>query len=179
EHAVRRDLAAAHTLSHHFKFDELTWNHISARLPSGAGFLVTPGDALFDEVTPLNLSLSSPQAVNVTADVIHSAIYAARPDVRAIVHHHTPAVVAVSCLEGGLQLLTQDAGAFVDAVAYHGWEGVSDDYDEKARIAAALGPIAHTLLMRHHGAVTTGRTVAEAWVRYYYLDRMCEVQCRV
>lgn len=93
----------------------------------------------------------------------------------AIVHHHTPAVVAVSCLDEGLQLLTQDGSAFFEYTMYHEWEGVSDDYNEKARIAAALGPTAHTLIMRHHGAVTTGTTVAEAWVRYYYLDRICQV----
>lgn len=79
-------------------------------------------------------------------------------------------------MEGGLQLLTQDSSAYVGHVAYHDWEGVSDDYDEKGRLAAALGPTAHTLIMRHHGAVTCGATVAEAWVRYYYLDRICTVQ---
>ena len=113
-------------------------------------------------MTPYNLTKSSPDNVNVTADVIHAAIYDARPDVHAIVHHHTPCVVAVSCMQEGLQFLTQDSAAFVDSVAYHDWEGVSDDYDEKRRIAEALGPRAHTLLMRHHGAVTCGATVAEA-----------------
>ena len=201
EHTSRRHLAAAHTLSHHFGFDELTWNHISARLPhvggvagkvdgegrggiggvgglggGGVRFIVTPGDRLFNEVTPLNLSVSSPSNVNVTADVIHAAIYNARPDVHAIVHHHTPAVVAVACLAEGLQLLTQDGAAFLGRVAYHEWEGVSDDYDEKEHIASSLGQDAHTLIMRHHGAVTCGKTVAEAWVRYFYLDRMCQAQ---
>ena len=153
---------------------------LQARLPASddgerGAFLVTPGDRLFDEVTPANLAEVGPKSapVNVTADVIHAAIYEARPDVRAIVHHHTPAVVAASIV--GLQFLTQDASAFFDSVAYHEWEGVSDDYDEKSRIAAALGPKAHTLMMRHHGAVTTGSTVAEAWVRYFYLDRICQV----
>merc|ERR1711965_402605 len=94
-----------------------------------ARFLVTPGDLLFDEVTPLNLTLSSPFNVNVTADVIHAAIYNARPDVHAIVHHPTPAVVAVACLAEGLQLLPQDGAAYPGPVAYHEWEGVSDDYD--------------------------------------------------
>ena len=177
EHRARVDLAAAHTLSHHYGFDELVWNHISSRLTPEGTFLVTPGDGHFDEVTPPSLVRSSPGNLNVTADVIHAAIYGARPDVKAIVHHHTPAVAAVSCFKSGLQYLTQDASAFVDRVAYHDWEGVSDDYDEKDRIAAALGPSCHTLLMRHHGAVTVGSTVAEAWVRYYYLDRLCSVQC--
>ena len=118
EHALRRELTIAHTLSHHHGFDELVWNHISARLPSTSShaadaadvapsFLVTPGDVGFEEVTPATLVKSSPDNVNVTADVIHSAIYAARPDVHAIVHHHTPAVVAVACMQGGLRFLTQ------------------------------------------------------------------------
>ena len=70
--------------------------------------------------------------------VIHAAIYEARPDVRAIVHHHTPSVVAVACSKEGLQILTQDAAAFYQRVAYHEWEGLSDDYDEKKRIALGM-----------------------------------------
>jgi len=173
---VRRDLAAAHTLSHHHGFDELVWNHISARLDESGAFLVTPGDLHFDEVRAADLVRSSPQNVNVTSDVIHSTIYKARPDVNAIVHHHTTAVVAVSALEGGIQYLTQDSAAFYGRVAYHDWEGVSDDYDECARIAEKVAGGAHTVIMRNHGALTFGASVAEAWVRHYYLDRVCAVQ---
>ena len=178
EKAIRKDLAAAHTLSHLYGFDEMVWNHISARLNDDGTFLVTPGDLHFDEVTSETLVVSSPANVNVTADVIHSTIYKARPDVGAIVHHHTPAVVAVASLQEGLQCLTQDAAAFYGTVAYHTWEGVSDDYDECERIAARVTDgTAHTVLMRNHGALTFGANVAEAWVRYYYLDRVCQVQC--
>jgi ribulose-5-phosphate 4-epimerase/fuculose-1-phosphate aldolase len=179
EAVVRRDLAAAHTLSHHYGFDELVWNHISARLDEEGHFLVTPGDLHFDEVGPSQLVLSSSSNVNVTSDVIHSTIYNVRPDVGAIVHHHTPAVVAVSAMEGGLQFLTQDSAAFYGKVAYHPWEGVSDDYEECARIAEAAANGAHTIMMCNHGALTLGATVAEAWVRYYYLDRVCQVQCSI
>ena len=152
EAAVRFDLAASHHLSAAYGFDELVWNHISARM-EGPAFLVTPGDLHFDEVSPSNLIISSGKNANVTADVIHSAIYKARPDVGAIVHHHSTAVVAVSCMRSGFRYLTQDAAAFYGKVAHYDWEGVSDDYDECARIAAALGPTAHTLIMRNHGAV--------------------------
>lgn len=138
---------------------------------------MTPGDLHFDEVRPHNLVLSSPNNVNVTSDVIHSMIYKRRPDVGAIVHHHTTAVVAVSAMEGGLQCLTQDSAAFYGKVAYHPWEGVSDDYDECERIAAAVADGQHTVLLKNHGALTFGATVAEAWVKYYYLDRVCQVQC--
>lgn len=163
EAAARRDLAAAHALSADFGFDELVWNHISARVPGG--FLVTPGDLMFDEVHEDDFVRSSPNNANVTSDVIHAAVYTARPDVGAIVHHHTTAVVAVACLPGGLRYLTQDASAFYGRVAYHEWEGLSDDYEECERLAAAVAGGANTVLMRHHGALTFGATVAEAWVR--------------
>ena len=175
ERLLRQDLAAAHTLSHHFGFDELVWNHISARL-DGEKFLITSGSHHFDEVTPDSLVVSSPANANITGDVIHRAIYEARPDVGAIVHHHTTATVAVGLLKGGLQILTQDGAAFHERVAYYEWEGVSTDYDEKQRIAAAFGPSANTLIMRNHGVVTVGKTVAEAWVRHFYLDRCCRAQ---
>jgi len=174
EAVVRRDLAAAHTLSHHFGFDEMVWNHISARI-TGA-FLITPGDMCFEEVRPDNLVESSPENKNVTADVIHSAIYRARPDVGAIVHHHTTAVTAVASMVDGLQFLTQDSAAFYGRIGYHEWEGVSDDYDECERLAAVVAGGAHTVMMRNHGALTFGATVAEAWVRHFYLDRVCQVQ---
>ena len=154
----------------------MVWNHISARLDTDGSFLVTPGDLMFDEVRPENLVTSSPQNVNVTADVIHEAIYKSRPDVGAIVHHHTTAVTAVASLAEGLQFLTQDSAAFYGRVAYHDWEGLSDDYDECERIAAAVADGAHTVLMRNHGSLTFGETVGEAWVRHYYLDRVCRVQ---
>lgn len=176
EQAVREDLAAAHTLSAHFGFDELVWNHISARRPGTDQMFITSGVEHFDEVTPDSLVISGSGNANITADVIHGAIYAARPDIGAIVHHHTCATTSVSVLKSGLKYLTQDAAAFYGKVAYHDWEGVSDDYDECKLIQQALGPTAHTLIMRNHGCITTGRTVAEAWVRYFYLERVCRIQ---
>ena len=176
---VRRDLVAAHHLSHAFKFDELVWNHISARVPGTDRFLITSGTENFDEVTPASLVESSSANANITADVIHGAIYRARPDVNAIVHHHTPHAMAVSMLPEGLRFLTQDSSPFVGKVAYHDWEGLSDDYDERSRIAAALGPSAHTLIMRNHGACTVGASVGEAWVRYYYLEICCRTQLSI
>ena len=177
EAALRRHLAAAHHLSHHFKFDDLVWNHVSAR--NGAQYLVTSGTHHFDEVTERNLVVSNSEIANKTADVIHGAIYAARPDVHAIVHHHSPAVTAVSALADGLQFLSQDSAAFYGKVSYHDWEGTSLDYDERSRIAKALGADAHTLIMRNHGACTVGRSVGEAWTRYYILDRICAQQLAV
>lgn len=177
--ALRRDLAAAHALSAHYGFAELVWNHISGRVPGTDEFVVSSGAHHFDEVTEANLITSSRANANVTGDVIHRAIYEARPDVNAIVHHHSLAVVAVGMLPGGLRTLSQDSAAFDGKTAYYEWEGLSDSYDEKARIAEALGAEAHTLIMRNHGACTVGSTVAEAWVRYFYLDVCCRQQMAV
>lgn len=121
---------------------------------------------------------------NVTSDVIHGAIYRARPDVHAIVHTHTTPITTVSCLQNGLEYFTQDSAAFYGRVAYYEWEGMSDDYEEQVRIGAAVTPpvgqddsgVPHTLIMRNHGAVTTGATLGEAFVRMYYLDRICRTQ---
>eukprot|EP00467_Chlorarachnion_reptans_P025255 CAMPEP_0114529528 /NCGR_PEP_ID=MMETSP0109-20121206/24899_1 /TAXON_ID=29199 /ORGANISM="Chlorarachnion reptans, Strain CCCM449" /LENGTH=210 /DNA_ID=CAMNT_0001711969 /DNA_START=223 /DNA_END=855 /DNA_ORIENTATION=+ len=155
--------------------DDLVWNHISARLSEehGGGYLVTPGLHMYEEIFPENIVHSSE---NITANVIHGAIYNARPDVNAIVHIHTHAVCTVSVLPQGLQFLTQDAAQFYDSVAYHKWEGISEDFDEQDRIAKSLGPSAMTLIMNNHGACTLGKTVGEAWVRAYYLERVAQVQ---
>ncbi len=174
---LRHELAAAHWLTHYFRMDDLTWNHISARVEADSPlFLVTPGDKMWALIEPEDLVLSSG---NVTANVIHEAIYAGRPDVQAVVHLHTPAAVSVSCLATGLELYDQDGALFGQpgAVAYHDWEGVSDDRDEQQRIASDFGPPpAHTLIMRNHGACTTGSSVGQAWVRAWYLERVCRLQ---
>ena len=173
--SLRREMCLAHRLTAHFGMDDLTWNHISCRT-TGTDFLVTPGSIMYPEIMPDDLTLGS-EAVNETGFIIHEALYEARPDVMAIVHTHTPAIMAVSCLEGGLQCITQDGAAFYERVAYHDWEGVSTDGDEKARLGRDMGPSPyHTLIMRNHGACTVGATLGEAWVRMYYLDRICQVQ---
>ena len=126
ERRLREELAAAHWITNHFKLDDLVWNHISARC--GAGTLITPGGMLFDEVTPENLVANSG---NVTANVIHDAIYDARPDVQSVVHLHTRSAVAVSCLEQGFMCLDQNGSQFFgDMVAYHEYEGISDALSE-------------------------------------------------
>ena len=155
EQQLRHDLSAAHWLTHRFGMDSLTWNHISARC--GSTFLVTPGRSMWDEIEPKDLVASSG---NVTANIIHSAIYEARPDIHAIVHLHTPAALAVSCLQGGLECFDQDSANFVgDAIAYHDWEGVSDGAAESEHISVSIGSKATTLFHRNHGATCCGATV--------------------
>ena len=148
------------------------WNHISCRV--GDKTLITPGGVLFDEVTPENLVMDSS---NITANVIHDAVYAARPDVSAVVHLHTEASVAVSCLEQGFMCLDQNSAQFYgDMVACHEYEGLSTELSEQAQIARDLGEKACVLLMRNHGFCTTGSTVGEAWVRAWYFEKCCRLQ---
>eukprot|EP00928_Gymnodinium_smaydae_P011996 TRINITY_DN14385_c0_g1_i5.p1 TRINITY_DN14385_c0_g1~~TRINITY_DN14385_c0_g1_i5.p1 ORF type:complete len:492 (+),score=112.45 TRINITY_DN14385_c0_g1_i5:51-1478(+) len=175
EAQLRRELAAAHRLSVIYESDELVWNHISAVLPDG-NILVTPGERLWDEIAPEHLQKSSN---NVTADIIHKAVYQARPDVKAVVHWHTPAAVAVACLEGGFRCLAQDSAPFYERVAYHDWEGISDDADECERLAAAVRGNANILLMRNHGFCALGGSVAEAWVLAFYFESSCRLQLDV
>ncbi|GAB5371495.1 hypothetical protein AAMO2058_001584800 [Amorphochlora amoebiformis] len=172
---LRHDLAAAHQLTARYGMDCLTWNHISARLPEeeGGGFLVTPGDMMYSEIQPEHILHSSE---NVTANVIHGAVYENRPDIHAIMHIHTHAVCTVSTLPQGLQCLVQDAAMFYNSIAYHPWEGISDDWGEQERIAKSLGPHAMTLMMQNHGACTLGGSVGEAWVRAFYLERTAQIQ---
>ncbi len=194
ERNVRIDLAACHRLADLNGFSDIVWNHISARVPGHQDrFLINLFGLRFDEVTASNLVtldgngavVTPPQipdaeefdyeSINVTGFVIHSAIYNAREDVHCVMHSHSAAGLAVSALEDGLVPLVQDAFQFYDRVAYHEYEGVSLDLDERERLAASLGdkPV---MIMRNHGLMTTGATVAEAYVRMYYLEIACQVQ---
>jgi|UPI000581A65D phosphoglycerate dehydrogenase-like enzyme/ribulose-5-phosphate 4-epimerase/fuculose-1-phosphate aldolase/SAM-dependent methyltransferase len=177
ERSLRLDLAVAHQLTAQLNMDMLVWNHISARFKSGC--LITPGRKLWKQITPEDLVYSSS---NVTADIIHDAIYKARGDIGAIIHLHTPAATAVSCLQDGFVPLTQDAAYFYNRVISYEWDGVSDDASEGPAITAAIqnGPSqANTLLMNNHGFVCFGKTIKEVWVLAYYFERCCEVQLRV
>jgi len=176
EKELRYDLAVAHRLTAKYNMDMLVWNHISARFKNGC--LVTPGRMLWSQIRPRDLVFSSS---NVTADIIHDAIYAAHRDIGAIIHLHTPAALAVSCLQEGFVPLTQDAAYFYKKVATYEWDGVSDDNSEGPKITAAVQslPGCNVLLMQNHGFVCLGKTIREVWVLAYYFERCCEVQLRV
>ena len=181
EAELRRDLAIAHRLTALYGLDELVFNHLSTRLPPSAGysenaFLVTPGNVSFEAIRPEDLVVSdnADSVVNFTGAVIHGAIYTTRPEMNGIVHTHSPPIVAVSCLETGLECLTLDSALFYDQVGYHDFEGASTDMCEQASIARDLPPPKHTLIMRNHAALTTGRSIASAWVRFFFLNRVCK-----
>lgn len=176
EEELRFDLAVAHRLTARENYTMLTWNHISHRFRDGC--LITPGDKLFEDIKPEDLVVSS---TNITADIIHASVYAARPDVNAIIHVHTPAATAVSCLEEGFIPYTQDSAYFYDKVVRYEWDGLSNELEEGPLLQAAVTsiPDCNTLLMDHHGYACFGKSVREAWVLAYYFERACEVQCRV
>eukprot|EP00956_Cyclotella_meneghiniana_P044124 scaffold302520_cov156-Cyclotella_meneghiniana.AAC.1 len=176
EKAIRYDLAVAHRLTAKYGMDMLVWNHISARYRTGC--LITPGRKMWGQINPEDLVYSSS---NVTADVIHDAVYSARPDIKAIIHLHTPAATAISCLEEGFQPIIQEGACFYGKVANYDWNGLSDDVSEGPAIAAAIKAVegCNTLLMHNHGFVCFGPSVRHAWVLAYYFEKCCEIQLRV
>ena len=129
---LRFELCLAHHLFAHYKMDELVWNHLSVRVEAfSEKYLITSFPYMFEDITPQNLNISSD---NYTGLVIHSAIYNKRPDVKAICHLHSPALLAVSCLQEGMQFFSQESAGFYGKVSYHDWEGMSDDTSEQVSL---------------------------------------------
>jgi ribulose-5-phosphate 4-epimerase/fuculose-1-phosphate aldolase len=187
EWAVRVDLAAAYRLVARFGWDDLVFTHISARVPGTEDqFLINPYGLFFDEITASSLVKidlegrtvgDSPFPVNAAGFVIHSAIHAARHDARCVLHTHTLNGVAVSAQHGGLLPLSQHSMAVLGSLGYHDFEGPATRDDEKPRLVADLGASVH-LILKNHGLLTVGETVAEAFVRMYYLETSCAIQVR-
>ncbi len=173
EQRMRLELSDCYRITREFGMDELVWNHISVLLSDGS-FLITPGNRMFDDIGPNDLVKSSG---NVTADIIHEAVYKTRCDIKAIVHLHTPATVAVSCLEMGFVPLAQESAPFIGRVSRHPWHGVSNEREEQALIGDAIkDEKINTLLMENHGFCTFGRTLGEAWVLAFFFDKSCQTQ---
>jgi ribulose-5-phosphate 4-epimerase/fuculose-1-phosphate aldolase len=179
------ELAAAYRIIEHLGWSELIWTHTTVRVPGPEHhFLINPYGYRFDEVTASNLVkvdldgniIGDPsQEINPAGFVIHSAIHMARRDVRCIMHTHTVAGMAVAALECGLLPISMYALGYDGAVAYHDFEGPSLDLEERERLGANLGD-KNVLIMRNHGLLTCGETVAQAFVRMYRLERACQVQ---
>jgi ribulose-5-phosphate 4-epimerase/fuculose-1-phosphate aldolase len=191
EWQARVDLAACYRLADLFGFSDIVWGHITARIPGTEHFLINRFGLRFDEVTASNLvaldlegriadpgSGTSEEAVNRTGFIIHSAIHAARPDVQCVMHSHPQGGLAVSVLEQGLLPMIQDAMPLYGRVAYHPYSGLAMDHGEQDRLAASLGDC-NVMILRNHGLLTCGETVAEAFVSMYYLERACRVQLSV
>ena len=183
---VRVQLAAAYRLIDHFGWTELIWTHTTARVPGPEHhFLINPYGLRFDEICAFNLvkvdldgnilSGTPDQEINPAGYVIHSAIHRVREDARCVMHTHTVAGMAVAALQEGLLPISMYALGYYDRVAYHDFEGPSLDLDERERLAANLGD-KNVLILRTHGLLTCGQTVAQAFVRMYRLQRACEIQ---
>ncbi|WP_331607967.1 class II aldolase/adducin family protein [Povalibacter sp.] len=184
EWAVRVDLAACYRLAAHFGWDDLVFTHISARVPDTHDFLINPYGLMFDEITASSLvrvdlegnkSLTSPYDINPAGFTIHSAIHAARDDAYCVLHLHTMAGIAVSCQKAGLLPISQQASIVVQSLAYHDYEGIALNPDEKSRLQQHLGN-ARNLMLRNHGLLTVGRSVPDAFLAMYTFQRACEIQ---
>ncbi|MFQ5547192.1 MAG: class II aldolase/adducin family protein [Woeseia sp.] len=188
---IRLDLAACYRLADMFGFSDIVWNHITAKVPGSEHFLINRFGLRYDEVTASNLvtldlcgnvidpgTATSEEDTNRTGFIIHSAVHAARPEVACVMHCHSSAGLAVSVLKDGLVPMVLDAMPFYNRVAYHDFEGLSIDEEERSRLAADLGD-RKVMILRNHGLLTCGETVGEAFMLMYYLDRACAVQMQV
>jgi len=187
ERKAREDLAAAYHLCALFGWDDLIYTHISAKVPGPQHhFLVNPLGLSFDEITASNLikidldgnivgqNVGGYQP-NSAGFVIHGGIHAARENARCIMHLHTESQMAVSMLQGGLLPLNQHSMRFYNRIGYHDYEGMAFSFDERARLVADLGENA-VLILRNHGSITVGDSVAQAFVEMYYLEKSSKAQ---
>lgn len=183
---TRRDLAAAYRLVARYGMDDVIYTHISARVPGEDGhFLINPYGLLFSEITASSLVtvdidgkiLDDPSGlgINPAGFTIHSAVHAARHDIACVLHTHTEAAVAVSCQKHGILPLNQWALQFHGMQAFHPYEAIALDLDERARLVSDLGdkPV---LVLHNHGLLTCGRSVAEGWKLMFNAERSCRAQ---
>jgi ribulose-5-phosphate 4-epimerase/fuculose-1-phosphate aldolase len=184
EWQVRCELAAAYRLFWQFGWHELIYNHITVRVPDTEHFLINPFGLLYSEVTASTLvkidfegRLVEPSAhpINPAGFVVHSAVHRARPDVACVVHTHTTAGQVVSCQRDGLLPLSFNSLFYADRIAYHDFEGITLAEEESERLAADLGD-RNLMVLRNHGLLVCGPSVADAFADHYLLQRACEVQ---
>jgi ribulose-5-phosphate 4-epimerase/fuculose-1-phosphate aldolase len=185
ERTLRVDLAAAFRLVAHYGWDDLIFTHLTVRIPGPEHhFLINPYDMLFEEITASSLVKidldgnpvnGGSRPVNVAGFVIHSAVHAARDDANAVMHVHTPHGQAVSAMASGLLPHTQTGMIALHQVAYHEYEGIATDLEERERLVADLGT-KNTMILRNHGTLAVGETVADCFLRLYFLERACTAQ---
>jgi ribulose-5-phosphate 4-epimerase/fuculose-1-phosphate aldolase len=185
EWAVRVDLAACYRLVAHYGWDDLVFTHITARVPGPEHhFLINPYGMMFEEITASSLVkidldgdkvLPSPYEINPAGFTIHSAIHAAREDARCVIHLHTDCGVAVSAQRDGLLPISQISLFPLSSLGYHDYEGVALRDDEKPRLVADLGNNS-VMILRNHGTLAVGPTVADAFLQIYALERACRAQ---
>jgi ribulose-5-phosphate 4-epimerase/fuculose-1-phosphate aldolase len=187
EWQLRVDLAACYRLVAHYGWDDLIFTHISARVPGPAHhFLINPYGMTFDEITASSLVkidhdarkvLESPHEINPAGFTIHSAIHAAREDAGCVLHVHSVNGVAVSAQKGGVLPLSQQSTLVLTSLAYHDYEGIALNAEEKPRLVRDLGDKSFFML-RNHGLLTVGRSVPDAFLMMYLFEAACMIQLR-
>jgi ribulose-5-phosphate 4-epimerase/fuculose-1-phosphate aldolase len=185
EWQLRQDLAACYRLVAMYGWSDLVFTHISARIPGPEHhFLINPYGLMFDEITASSLVkvdqdcnklIDSPYPVNPAGFVIHSAVHEAREDAGCVLHTHTRAGVAVSAQKDGVLPLSQQSTFVLASLAYHDYEGVAFRPEEKPRLQADLGH-ANFLVLRNHGLLVVGKTIADAFLSMYTFEATCQIQ---
>lgn len=185
EWQARVHLAAAYRLVALFGWDDLIFTHISARVPGPEHhFLINPYGLMFDEITASSLVkigldgkkvMDSAYEINPAGFTIHSAVHAAREDALCVMHLHTRNGIAVSAQKQGLLPISQQSMFALASMAYHDYEGLALNEDEKPRLVSDLGD-KNYLILRNHGLLTIGANCAEAFIAMYNLERSCEIQ---
>jgi ribulose-5-phosphate 4-epimerase/fuculose-1-phosphate aldolase len=185
EWQLRVDLAACYRLIALYGWSDLVFTHVSARIPGPEHhFLINPYGLMFDEITASSLVkvdqscnklIDSPFPVNPAGFVIHSCIHQVREDAGCVLHTHSRAGVAVSAQKCGLLPISQQSTFILPSLGYHGYEGVALRDDEKPRLQRDLGTN-NFLLLRNHGLLTVGRTIADAFLHMYLFENACRIQ---
>jgi ribulose-5-phosphate 4-epimerase/fuculose-1-phosphate aldolase len=182
----RVDLAAVYRLIAHHGWDDVIYNHSSMRVPGEPrNFLMKRHDLLYTEVTASNLvkvnmdeDLDEKSGVNRPGFTLHGGVLSARDDVNCAVHVHTEDGMALAGLKHGLRMVSQQAIRFYKRIGYHAYEGITEDFDERARINKDLGGN-RAMIMHNHGLLTVGRTAREAFVLMKYLLNAAEIQLKM
>ena len=185
EWQVRVDLAALYRLVALYGWDDMIFTHISARVPGPEHhFLINPYGYFFNEITASSLvkidlegNIVEPteHMINPAGFTIHSAIHAAREDAKFVLHIHTDAGIAVACTKEGLLPISQQALVVLPNLAYHNYEGIALDLDERERLVADLGDKT-AMMLWNHGTLAVGATAAQCWTNIFFLERACQIQ---
>jgi ribulose-5-phosphate 4-epimerase/fuculose-1-phosphate aldolase len=188
EWQTRVDLAACYRLVAQYGWDDLVFTHITAKVPGVDNhFLINPYGMIFDEITASSLvkvdaqgnklDAENPFPVNPAGFVIHSAIHTARTDAKCVLHTHTPNGIAVSAQKGGVLPISQQSIFVLASLAYHDYEGVALNDDEKPRLVRDLGD-RNFFMLRNHGLLTVADSIADAFLLMYIFEATCMIQVR-
>lgn len=185
EWEMRVNLAAAYRLVELYDMSDMTRTHISAHVPGEDTFLLNPYGLMFSEVTASSLikvdqdgneiNNTGPYKINAAGFTIHSAVHGHSKEFACVLHTHSEAGMALSAMDCGLLPISQHSMRFYNRVAYHDYEGIALDLDERARLINDLGDN-RAMILRNHGFLTAGRTVAEAFSLVFYLEKCAKSQ---